>query len=175
MLPNLQIDLPENAFLRPLKVADVTPGYVDGLNDPVVHRYLVGPRRERQTDATVRQFVAANAADPAAILFGLYIGAQLRGTCRLHDIDPGKGCAHLGISLFDRSIWGQGWGSRVIRAVAEHAVAAYGLSRIVAGIEEDNQASRRSFTKAGFVSEDTTFEAHGALARRWHYRKMIAS
>lgn len=174
MLPDLRIDLPPDAFLRPLAIADVTTAYVDGLNDPVVHRYLVGPRRERQTDDLVRQFVAANAADPAAILFGLYVGQQLRGTCRLHDIDPDKGSAHLGISLFDRSIWGQGWGSRVIRAVADHALAAYGLSRIVAGIEEENEASRRSFTKAGFVGEDATFEAHGARARRWHYRKAMA-
>ena len=60
--PALRLDIRDGAHLRPLLAADVTEAYVDGLNDPEVHRYMEAPRKQRQTLDGVRAYVAANAA-----------------------------------------------------------------------------------------------------------------
>jgi RimJ/RimL family protein N-acetyltransferase len=148
--PSLRLDLREGAYLRPLQAADVTQAYVDGLNDPDVHRYMEAPRKQRQTLEGVRSYVAANAADAQAILFGLYTGGRLRGTVRLHDIDTGRGTATVGVALFDRSIWRQGWGSAALAAVATYATSQLGLTRLEAGIIAANTGSIRAFENAGY-------------------------
>ena len=148
--PALRLDFRDGAHLRPLLAADVTQAYVDGLNDPEVHRYMEAPRKQWQTLEGVRAYVAANAADAHAILFGLYAGEILRGTVRLHDVDFGRGTATIGIALFDRRIWGQGLGSAAIAAVARYASDNLGLTRLEAGIITANRGSIQTFEKAGF-------------------------
>ena len=53
--PRLQLG--SGACLKPLPVSGVTNAYVNGLNDPAVNQFLVGPRRHKQTLDTVREFV----------------------------------------------------------------------------------------------------------------------
>ena len=152
--PALRLGLPDGAYLRPPQAEDVTTAYVDGLNDPQVHRYMEAPRKQRQTLEGVRAYVAANAADAQAILFGLYVGEILRGTVRLHDVDSGLGAATVGIALFDRRIWGQGLGSAALAAVARYATGELGLARLEAGIIAANRGSIQAFEKAGFRRTD---------------------
>lgn len=149
----LELRLGDAAVLRPLGPDHVTPAYVEGLNDPVVHEFLEGPRRQIQTEGTVRGYVRSNADDDAAILFGFYLEDVLRGTIRLHDIDTGTGTAWIGIALFDRSVWGQGWGTRMIKAVATWADDVHSITSVRAGIARDNQRSARAFEKAGFCHD----------------------
>ena len=143
-----RIELGAGAFLRPIVEDDVTEQYVEGLNDPEVHRFLVGPRRDRQTAASVREFVRMNREDPAAILFGLFVGDMLRGTARLHDI--GEEGAFLGLAIFDKSLWGQGWGTRIVEGVTRFALGELGIARVRAIIEDDNVGSQRAFQRAGY-------------------------
>jgi RimJ/RimL family protein N-acetyltransferase len=149
MLASVRLDLTPTAYLTPLDESDVTQAYVDGLNDPVVHRFLVGPRSRVQTPDLVRGFVRANRDDAHAILFGLFVDGRLRGTARLHDI--GRDGAYLGLAIFDRGIWGQGWGSRMVDGVTRYAIGELGLPAVRAVIEEENLASRRAFEKSGYV------------------------
>jgi len=81
-------------------------------------------------------------------LFGLFIDDVLRGTSRLHDISSES--AYIGIALFDRSIWGQGWATRMIRKIVRFAIGSLGLKKVLAGIEKENIASQGAFNKAGF-------------------------
>jgi RimJ/RimL family protein N-acetyltransferase len=147
--PSLRLDLGNGAYLRPISEADVTDAYVDGLNDPEVNRYLE-VRKLRQTSETVRAYVRANAADPWAVLFGIYSGNVLRGTLRLHDVDLSGSKATVGIALFDRHFSGRGLGSAAIAAVARFAAAELSLTHLAAGIIDANTASVRAFEKAGF-------------------------
>ena len=146
---SIQLRVEAGAILRPLQVEDVTDAYVDGLNDPRVSQNLVGPRLHRQTLESVRAYVGRNWRNDRSVLFGVYIDGALRGTVRLYDIDD-AGRAVMGIALFDTAYWGQGWGSRCIRRVAEYGTRELGLRRIVAGSYERNLAAIRSFAKAGF-------------------------
>jgi RimJ/RimL family protein N-acetyltransferase len=148
--PTLRLDLGGGDYLRPIDAGDVTQAYVDGLNDPEVHRYMEAPRKQRQTLDSIRSYVAANTADPYAVLFGLYCGGTLRGTVRLHDLDTVNRRATLGIALFDRRVWGRGLASRAIAAVTAFAAAELAVERLEAGIIEANAASVAAFEKAGF-------------------------
>jgi RimJ/RimL family protein N-acetyltransferase len=174
MTPIIQLSLEGNAILRPLMEADVTQDYADGLNDPEVNRFLVGPRLQYQSMELVRAFVCTNAADPEAVLFGLFIDGALRGTARLHDIRPAEGKAWLGLALFDRAIWGRGWGHRMIAAISEWALEKFALQEIVAGIEEANEGSRKTFLRAGFTADTESFIAHGKTARWWRRKRCCA-
>ena len=142
------IDLGDGAFLRPMVVDDVTQAYVEGLNDPLVNRFLVGPRRARQSKETVQDFVRMNSSDLNSTLFGFFLDGVLRGTARVHGQEDGR--HYLGCAIFDRSIWGQGWGSRLISGVTDHALSEMGLGQLFAVIEEQNLGSQKAFERAGY-------------------------
>src|SRR4030095_6352827 len=116
---SIQLRIEGGAVLRPLQEQDVSDAYVDGLNDPRVSQTLVGPRKQRQTLESVRAYVGQNWRDDRSILFGVYMDGALRGTVRLYHIDD-AGEAVMGIALFDTGYLGRGWGSRLLRRVADY-------------------------------------------------------
>jgi len=134
----------EGGHLRPLKPEDVHPGYVSGLNDPEVNRYLDGVKHTRQTTKSVLDFVAANEASDNAVLWGIWqtSSAQHCGTVRIHGIEHYHRTAHIGICLFDKSAWGKKLGSR--------AVGTLNLRWIEAGAYSENIASQKTFLAAGY-------------------------
>ncbi len=148
----LRIDFPAG-YLRPLAPADVHPGYVDGLNDPEVNRFLVHVRKVRQTADMVTQYVEQNFRATEAVLFGIWMTGDERhcGTVRLHDLEPGRGPAHIGICIFERRKWRAGVGAAAIRAVSTWAYGFLGLTAIEAGVYADNLGSQRAFLSAGYV------------------------
>ena len=139
--------------LRPLVPADVHPGYVAGLNDPEVNRYLVNVRTTEQTTAGVTRYVEQNMEASDAVLFGIWVGADARhcGTVRLHGIGASRERAHIGVCIFDRERWRRGVGAAAIEAVSRWACSSLRIATIEAGVYADNAASERAFTAAGYV------------------------
>lgn len=170
-------DLPlgGEGFLRPLRVGEVVDAYVDGLNDPVVRRFVVAARRQRQTRETVEAFVAANHAAADALLFGIFLDGRLRGTLRLHDVDRVRGEAWLGIAVFDTSVWGLGLGRRAITAAADFAFNDLGLDHINAGIEVENIGSRKAFAAAGFARSTRELPGDDPSIDHWVRRRQRES
>lgn len=165
-----KIELTAGAYLRPLVEDDVSKEYVDGLNDPVVHRFLVGPRSQHQTTESVRMFVRKNRDNQACILFGFFLHGILRGTARLHDVsDEG---AFLGLAIFDRTVWGQGWGAQIVAAVTHFALTELRVPRVAAVIEADNIASRKAFVRAGFTRVASEASPEGVVKELW---ELVAS
>jgi len=155
-----------NLVLRPLRTADATQEYADGLNDPEVNRFLE-VRRARQTLDSARAFVAAHENAPDAVLLGAFLkpGGRLIGTIRLHEIKDGS--AWLGICLFAKDCWGRGLGSEALGAACRLAFDAAGVERLRAGSYEANAASLALFQKAGFNitgREEGRLELDGAPA-----------
>lgn len=138
--------------LRPLLAADIHPGYVAGLNDPEVNRFLVNVRNARQTTASVLEFVEQNLLAPDAILFGIWCqGDKLHcGTVRLHNLGLQQDQARIGICVFDRRRWGKGVGTSALRAVSEWACGTLGVTAIEAGVYAENMASQKIFVAAGY-------------------------
>lgn len=139
-------------ILRPLLAADIHPGYVAGLNDPDVNRFLVNVRNARQTTASVLEFVEQNLLAPDAILFGIWCqGDKLHcGTVRLHNLGLQQDQVQIGICVFDRRRWGKGMGTSALRTVSEWACGTLGVSAIEAGVYAENMASQKIFVAAGY-------------------------
>lgn len=138
--------------LRPLRRADVTDAYIDGLNDPAVNQYLE-VRFSRQTRKSVEDFVAAHEGASDRFLFGVFLKDRLIGTVRLHSISRDHYCAIVGICLFAADVWGIGYGLEALDRVVRFGFDELGLHFIEAGCYEENQASRKLFGKAGFTEQ----------------------
>jgi [ribosomal protein S5]-alanine N-acetyltransferase len=151
MSPEIVLEF-AGGFLRPLKVADVHPGYVAGLNDPEVNRYLDGVKRAVQTAQSVTEFVQYNLEDNNAVLFGIWqTGAKHHcGTVRLHGIEHYHKTAHIGICLFDKSVWGKKLGSKAVEVATRWAFETMKLRWVEAGVYSENIASQKTFLAAGY-------------------------
>jgi len=137
--------------LQPLKSEDVHHGYIAGLNDNQVNRYLE-VRRVVQTKQSVLKFVRDNQQAKNSVLFGIWRdGEQYHcGTVRLHGFEDVKRSAHIGLCIFDKSVWGHGLGSKAIARVTKWAIDDLDLRWIEAGIYEENIASQKAFLAAGY-------------------------
>lgn len=142
----------DGGYLRPLGVQDVHDGYINGLNDPAVNRYLDGVKHARQTRDSVVDFVNQNAAAPNAVFFGVWLDGKQQhcGTVRIYGIEHHHHTAHIGICLFDSAVWGKGIARKAIRSASAWAAQTFDLRWIEAGAYEPNIASQRSFLSAGY-------------------------
>ena len=139
-------------FLRPLTDGDVHTGYVNGLNDPDVNKFLVAVREQEQTRTTVTDFVRNSIARDDEILFGIWVeGEPLHcGTVRLHGIEHRFRTAMIGVCIFDKRVWGRGLGAKAIKAVTDWAHGTPKIRWIEAGTWIDNVASQKAFVAAGY-------------------------
>lgn len=152
MTPDVVLEF-DGGYLRPLQVQDVHPGYVSGLNDPEVNRFLVGVKHTVQTEASVIAFVESNSSASDAVLFGVWLAGatQLCGTVRLHGIERIHMTACIGVCLFDKAVWGKKVGSKAVEAVTNWAFETMKLRWIEAGAYAGNIASQKAFLSAGYV------------------------
>jgi ribosomal-protein-alanine N-acetyltransferase len=151
LIPDIVLEF-EGGYVRPLQVDDVHAGYIDGLNDREVNRYLDSVKRVAQTERTVSDFIGQNREASDAVLFGIWIkdATKFVGNVRIHGIDRCHKIANIGICLFDREIWGRGVGSKATRAVTQWALHAVGLRWIEAAAYSQNVASQKNFLRAGY-------------------------
>jgi len=133
--------------LRVLCQGDITSAYIDGMNDPEV-RHFVSINRGVLNAQSVQGFVVDNWQRSDCLLFGLFVAGVHRGNVRLHEYDGAS--IWLGIALFDRSIWGQGFGVRMISAASNFALNELSCFSVRAGVDRKNEKSVAVFRKAGF-------------------------
>jgi RimJ/RimL family protein N-acetyltransferase len=74
------------------------------------------------------------------------------GEIALYYSDPGIGQAMIGYSM-TREWRGRGLVTRAVNLVADWALTAVGVARLIAGTAPDNTASQRVLARAGFVRE----------------------
>jgi ribosomal-protein-alanine N-acetyltransferase len=140
--------------LRPVQVEDITDGYVAGLNDTEVNRYLMQVKRSRQTRASVERYVRANLEDPAGILFGIFVKddpAPFVGTVRVSRIDRFHYFADIGVCLFAKRAWKKGYAREALEGVTRYLFESLGLHYLEAGVYEENTPSLNLFRRDGFV------------------------
>jgi hypothetical protein len=64
--------LTDRLKIKLLRVNDITPAYVDGLNDPEVNKFLVNVRLEKQTKKKAMAFVVRNLQSQSDLLLGVF-------------------------------------------------------------------------------------------------------
>jgi len=142
----------EGGYLRSLITSDVHDGYVNGLNDKQVNKYLDGVKSSHQTFQSVKDFVIDNDKSSNSILLGIWDDkSEIHcGTLRLHGIESQHRSAHIGICIFDKNFWGKGLGRKSIVAATKWAFDVLKLRWIEAGAYKDNLASQKTFLSAGY-------------------------
>jgi RimJ/RimL family protein N-acetyltransferase len=143
----------ERIYLRPIDVEDITNGYISGLNDPEVNRYLVNVRKNIQTRESVEDYVFSNKKDPSSILFGIFVKDSVEtliGTVRVSGIDFFHYMASIGVCLFDKSAWKKGYALQAIKMVKQYLFEVHCLHYLEAGAYAQNKQSVKLFTRSGF-------------------------
>lgn len=156
----------QRLYLRPAERADL-PDFVRWFADAEVRRHLAlrAPfslaMEEKWFDGMAdRQgksdyhFVACLADDGRPI-----------GTVGLHGLDLENGKAEFGISIGEKELWGQGYGTEALEAICDFGFGALRLERIELHVYEDNARAIRSYEKAGFRHEGRLRHAHFAEGR----------
>lgn len=143
----------ERLLLRSLKSSDI-PGLVQIWTDADVTHYMGGPRQQVQLLETFEAALHNPSPGPYKLWPVIEkVSSRLVGHCGLlaKEIE-GEPEIEL-VYVFAKSAWGQGYATEIARALKAHAAAELGLSRLVALINPENQASERVALKAGFSFE----------------------
>lgn len=148
---NLRIKF-EGGCLRQLFPSDVHSTYVDGLNDIEVNKYLVSVRQNHQIFKGVTEFVQSDLSSKNSILFGIWADGMTEhcGTIRLHGIEDVHKTAHIGICLFDKTVWGNKIGVKSLTVVTQWVFETLKIRWVEAGIYAENIASEKAFLSAGY-------------------------
>ena len=77
------------------------------------------------------------------------------GNAMFYNIDPGRNEAEMGVTIGDRSLWGQGYGTDAVSALLRYLFEQVGLRRVHLKTLDWNVRARRCFEKAGFLAHDT--------------------
>jgi len=145
------------AVLRPLNVEDIGKSYLTGINLPEVQRYLQTDRQLTKTD--LEDYVRQNNSRADSVLLGLFVDDRHCGNVRLHDYDGDQ--IWLGIAIFDPSFWGKGWGRAMLKAATSCAIENLDCRKVLAGIDQRNDASKRLFAGCGF--RETSRDSDGVI------------
>ena len=149
-------------ILRYQSASDV-PFLIDLWADPVVTRYIGGPR-DRDWLGSVFEETAQN---PHAERYDLWPVVEkdtglLVGHCGL--LDKGvEGRAEIELSyILSPAVWGRGYATEIANAIKQWAMEKMGLKRLIALIEPENAVSERVARKIGMHLEKETIRPGGA-------------
>ena len=149
----MQIQTPRT-FLRALTSLDAVQTYADWLNDHEVNQYME-TRHVHHTIKSCKTFIQKCNADPCSHLFGIFLkenGVHL-GNAKLGFINKVHGSGQLSMFIGDKSVWGKGLATEIVRSLTEYGFTHLGLERIQAGCYEEHEASLRVFKKVGYQVE----------------------
>jgi RimJ/RimL family protein N-acetyltransferase len=128
-------------------------------------RYQDGPMR---TDEIERFFTArALGAESLALAVHIRDTDRLIGTCALSQLDSDNGSALYHITIGEKDIWGQGYGTDATRLMLDHAFGTLNLHRIGLSVFSFNERAIRSYRSCGFLIEGRAREAIWRDGRWW--------
>jgi [ribosomal protein S5]-alanine N-acetyltransferase len=128
-------------------------------SDPDIRRYFPdGVRTAEETRGELEWFLGGHPRDPQLGLWATIekSSGQFVGRCGLlpWEID---GVAEIEIAyMIDKSRWREGFGSEAARGLVEYAFVELGLTKVIALIDPEHDASIRTAMSAGLAFEKET-------------------
>lgn len=141
--------------IRPIRPSDYHDGYLSGLSDPLVNRFLVSLHNSPLTKEALISFIHSCNADPNGAIYGVWIHSNPNffATIRVHNISTLDFSADIGICIFNRSMWSQGYAFEAISTLLPFLQSKYSLIKIKAGIYTSNLSSIKLFSALGFIED----------------------
>jgi len=155
--------------LRGVERSDI-PRFYEWLNDPEVTEglSLYLPLSMIDEEKWFERVVKSEEHEkPLAIELKEGEGWRLIGNSGIFNLEWTNRCAEFGIFIGDKSLWNKGYGTEAVELILEHGFETLKLNRIYLRGYSTNPRAKRSYEKAGFVSEGTLREAvfrHGKYA-----------
>jgi len=148
-----------NLYLRLLSISDITPEYIDALNDEEVVK-LTEARHQKWDEESVKRYIIESNVEGVSQLIGIFRRESDKhvGNIRLSNFSASHKRAELGIMLFDKSQWSKGYGTESLTAITDYVFNDLKLHKICADYYSVNVASSKMFKKAGFEIEGVSKE-----------------
>jgi RimJ/RimL family protein N-acetyltransferase len=151
----------ERVYLRPAEREDI-PIFVRWLNDAETNSYLSlrSPLSLPIEEDWFERSVAQQGKDGYHFVICRLDDDRPIGTIGLFALDLVNGKAGVGITIGEKQLWGQGYGSDALNALLDFGFGALRLERMWLEVYDFNARGRRSYEKCGFTLEGT--ERHAA-------------
>lgn len=153
-------------YARPLE-RDDAPTVQAWFNDPDVRATTLGYRPLTLRDE--QDFIENIGRDPTGFIVLLVVreGDRPIGVTGLRGINERNRGAEFGITLGEKSVWGQGYGSEATRLIIDYVFNTRNLHRLWLRVFEYNIRAIRCYERAGFVREGTLRQEHYHDGRYW--------
>ena len=109
-----------NFQLKPITVNDITPAYVGWLNDAEIVQHTEQQFRNTTLE-DVSDYVALMARSKTDLFYGLFYEGTHIGSIKLGKINPDHKTADLSYVIGDKSFWGMGIASKMIKKMVSLA------------------------------------------------------
>ena len=152
MEKDIKIKIDEKCFIRILNKDDVTDNYVMWLNDYEVTKYTEQKYVEHHLKS-VHDYVKQKYESGSDLLFGIFHHNVHIGNVKLGPIKWQHKSTEISYFIGDKTYWGKGIASKVIKKVVEYGADILRLEKFNAGYHELNIGSARVFQKCGFCIE----------------------
>jgi RimJ/RimL family protein N-acetyltransferase len=128
-------------------------------------RYQDGPMRPEE----IERFFTARALGAESLSLAVHLreSDRLIGTCALSQLDSDNGSALYHITIGEKDVWGQGYGTEATRLMLDHAFGTLNLHRIGLSVFSFNERAIRSYRSCGFLIEGRAREAIWRDGRWW--------
>ena len=158
----------ERVYLRAQERSDI-PLFVRWLNDSETTSYLSmrAPMSEPMEEAWFNRMVEQQGKDAYHFTMCRIEDDLPIGTIGLFQVDTVNGNVGMGISIGEKSLWGQGLGTDAMNALLDFGFGQLRLERMWLEVYDFNARGRRSYEKSGFVLEG--IERHAIFKRGMYY------
>jgi RimJ/RimL family protein N-acetyltransferase len=150
--------------LRPLSSNDVDD-HVRWRNDPQVRYWATaadphfGPVSRDAVERAFSQTMLTLEPKSAGVLAVELLDGRHIGMVDYRDIDPLARSATVGITIGEKDLWGQGYGTDALALLVEHLFDTLNLRRVQLDTWSGNERAIKSFTRLGFREEGRLREA----------------
>lgn len=146
----------ERLLLREITMAD-RDAIFEYASDPLVTEYVIFPTHQsiEETIAFIES-CPKDFAEHKRIEFGIVLKetGNLIGACGFHHFAPEHHHLEIGYVL-NRSHWGKGYMTEVVREMIRYAFEEMGMHRVQATCDEGNTRSSRVMERCGMTHEAT--------------------
>jgi RimJ/RimL family protein N-acetyltransferase len=156
---------------RPENLAVVARWY----RDPEVARLTRYQTRPMPRDE-VERFFQTRLLGPDSVGYAIHVRLtdRLIGLTTFSSLDPDNGSVLFHITLGERDVWGQGYGTEAASLMLAHAFERLELHRVGLSVFSFNDRAIRSYEKAGFRIEGRLRDAIVRDGRYWDEIQMGA-